>query len=188
MEFELRIRIPGTAASAAIDGNSVDTGSVAEIRKVWAAGVSELTLTLEFATVMEERPNDMWAVRRGPLLYSLPIRASERIIEWSDKGVERKFPYCDYEYLPLEKWNYGFAAEHFTVEEYPVPGMPFDTHYPAVVLKGLFSEIDWQTLPGNPVCADHYPRSRQALNPAEEKIMIPYGCTMLRMTEMPKVL
>lgn len=29
--------------------------------------------------------------------------------EYEQDGIERKYPYCDYELLPKSDWNYGFS-------------------------------------------------------------------------------
>ena len=33
------------------------------------------------------------------------------MLEYTRNGVERKFPYCDYEIYPESRWNYAFADE-----------------------------------------------------------------------------
>ena len=129
----------------------------------------------------------MYCLKRGPLLFSLPIPAEAKIREYTSKDVPRVFPFCDYEFFPRGKWNWAFASEHFTVEEHPLPGAPFSRTCPPVTIKGRFAEIDWPTFENNPVCAAATPRSRAPLGPAAEKELVPYGCTVLRMTEMPLV-
>ena len=38
-----------------------------------------------------------------------------------------------------------------------------------------------------PACIAPYPQKRKPLTPAAEKVLVPYACTVLRMTEMPLV-
>ena len=186
VDFELRLRIPGTAEKAFVDNRAVKPGSVFSLKRRWQ-GETRVDLHLEFAVTLEKRPREMYCLKRGSLLFSLPIAAEAKIREYTRKDVPRVFPFCDYEFFPREKWNQAFASEHFTVEEHPLAGAPFSRTCPPVTIKGRFAEIDWPTLENNPVCAAAVPRSRAPLGPAVEKEMVPYGCTVLRMTEMPLV-
>ena len=43
----------------------------------------------------------MQVLWRGPLLYSVAIDERWEKLEYARDGVERKFPYCDYEIYPL---------------------------------------------------------------------------------------
>ena len=108
-------------------------------------------------------------------------------MEYKKDNVVRRFPYCDYEFFPKEKWNHAFAAAGFTVQEHHVPGHPFSRNYPPITLKGRFVEVDWPMLENNPACIAPYHQKRKPLTPAAEKVLVPYACTVLRMTEMPLV-
>ena len=133
---------------------------------------------------MEERPNGLYCVKRGPLLYSVAIEEEWTPLEYVRDGVERKFPYCDYEVRPLSKWNYAFADGQFTVEEREDWEAPFSTERPPISMTGSFVEIDWGF--DNGLC-HQVPDSRVPLTPPQQVRLIPYGCTNLRMTEMPLV-
>ena len=49
----------------------------------------------------EERPYELQTVKCGSLVFSVPISYAKEKLEYERDGVERKFPYCDYEYIPL---------------------------------------------------------------------------------------
>ena len=141
---------------------------------------------------MTRRPADMRCINRGPLLFALPIDAEVTRMEYVRNGVERKYPYCDYELQPISKWNYGFLSDEFEVEQHPVPEIPFSGAQPAVTLRGKFAEVQWEKLDGYRAIAAAQPvpqRYRTALPDAEpvELRMIPYAAAKLRMTEMPLV-
>lgn len=186
VDFELRLRIPGTASAATVDGQMAAPGSVFSLCRTWQ-GETSVSLQLEFDITLEKRHRDLYCVRRGSLLYSLPITAEAKIHEYERDQVVRRFPYCDYEFFPRTKWNYAFAAVDFSAEEHPMAGAPFSRSTPPVTLKGVFAEIDWRTLENNPVVAAPVPADRQPIGAAVEKELVPYACTVLRMTEMPVV-
>lgn len=181
INFTLAIRIPNTVVSAVVDGKEVKTGSFYEIEREWK-GTTEISVNFTFETRLEERPNNMFCVKRGPLLYSVAIEEEWTKLEYEKNGVERKFPYCDYEIRPLSKWNYAFAGKEFTVTEHEDYPSAFSTEHPPISMTGDFVEIDWGFDYG--LCHE-VPDSRKAISPVQKVKLIPYGCTNLRMTEMP---
>ncbi len=46
------------------------------------------------------------------------------------------------------------------------------------------AQIDWRLTDGR---CEELPRSKKAVGEPIEKVLIPYGCTNLRMTEMPVI-
>ena len=183
VSFAFSVRIPGTAVSAAVNGEPVTPGNFFTIEKEWN-GTEEIAVSLEWKTRMEKRPNDMFCVKRGPLLYSVAIKEEWTKLEYERDGVERKYPYCDYEIRPLSKWNYAFADDKFTVCENNDYPSAFSTEQPPVSMTGTFVEIDWGF--ENGVCRET-PDSRTPISAPCKVTLIPYGCTNLRMTEMPFV-
>ena len=183
--FDLDIRIPGFAASAAIDGEAVPTGGFHTVSRTWS-GKTTLTLTLAFTPEwIDAHYGDMHALRRGPLLYALPIGETRTMREYISGGVERIFPYCDYELHPTTDWNYAFAGEPSAPIEQPFDDTcTFTPEAPPIALDVPMCRIDWPSSHG--VCAD-VPAARTPLGEAETIRMIPYGCTNLRMTVMPKI-
>ena len=66
------------------------------------------------------------------MLYSLPVKERWEKREYVRDGVERKFPYCDYEIFAESPWNYGFAGENFLPEEHGVGEIPFSHDHPPI--------------------------------------------------------
>jgi len=123
------------------------------------------------------------AVRRGPLVYSLKIGA-----DWKKlRGVE---PFADWEVEPATPWNYALEldpadlAKSLRFEERPVGALPFSTDGAPVVAHARGRRLPGWTLeknaaappPESPVTSDQ---------PLEDLLLIPYGCTDLRVTEFP---
>lgn len=181
--FTLDIRVPSCAKCAAIDGEPRQPGRFHTIARTWA-GTQFVLLEMTFDCVLEERPNDMRCLRRGPLLYAVAIDEQWQRQEYIRDGVERKYPYCDYAITPMSPWGYGFAGTSFRVLEADVAEIPFDTGAPPVTIMAALAPLDWPQMHG--VCLPQ-PNSRQPMGDARPVRMIPYGCTNLRMTEMPVV-
>ena len=182
--FALKIRIPAWAKSACIDGKAVEGDCV--IEKEWS-GKQSFTLTLTDTPHFVERPHNLHVVEYGPLVFSLPIEVEQKMYEYERKGVERKFPYCDYELYPKSEWRYGFTDDMFTVEEKEGNDVPFSMSAPRVTVKANLARVNWDYADGYNTVAEKTPRSRNAIGDAETIELIPYGCAKLRMTEMPIV-
>lgn len=180
VRFPLAIRIPSFAVSATVNGEAVPVGEMYEVNRLWE-GETVLTVKLTFVPTFEARPDRMFAVWRGPLLYALPI--GERWVrkEYTRDGVERRFPYCDYDIYPTTDWNYAFAGEPADF----VPGesafeAPFTPDHPPVYLDAPMVRIPWRMENGH---CTRLPDSAEPQGSVEIKRLIPYGCTNLRITE-----
>ena len=181
--FDFSVRIPAGVKVALLNGKKVPSGSFFTLSQTFD-GVTEITLSMTFTTRFEERPNGLYALWRGPLLYSLPIAERREMREYTAHGVERKFPYCDYYLYPESAWNYGFTdldTHRIAVEELPFDA-PFTPKAPPVALTLPMAKVKWAFPDGR--CAPT-PDDRKRLGEAEMLRLIPYGCTNLRMTEMP---
>ncbi len=182
--FTLRLRIPSCAVSATVNGKSVNPGEMVDITRRWE-GTSTIRVQLTFETACEARPDELFTVWRGPLLYALPIGERWTPVEYEAAGVPRKFPYCDYRVEPTTRWAYAFAAD----EGRFIPGeqdftAPFTPSAPPVWLDVPMAPVVWREK-GN-ICAPT-PDSHEPTGPVEVKRLIPYGCTNLRITETYRV-
>lgn len=184
VDFTLHVRVPGSAKSADIKypGGKIDgVAGFIPLRRTWASG-DEVVVSLKFDAELINRPSGMSCVWRGPLLYALPIKEEWRKHEYVENGVERKFPYCDYEIFPKSKWNYAFTGDSFTFNSHGVSEQPFNPDTPPTTLSTTLTEINWPFADG--LCAET-PADLTKLGQDAELILIPYGCTNLRITEMP---
>lgn len=181
VELELSLRIPGFADSAAVNGEKALPGTYYQVNCM-VEKETVLHVDMAFTAAYTKRPRDMACVWRGPLLYSLPIKEKLVRHEFERDGVTRKFPYCDYEILPESEWNYTFVRSGFTYEERPLGETVFSPEAPPAVLHTVMAPIRWEL--ENSVCTAE-PAGREPLGEPEEKVLIPYGCTNLRLTEAP---
>ena len=105
--------------------------------------------------------------------------------EYVKNNVERKFPYCDYEFTPTSEWRYAFAGDDFKVIECDY-NLPFDRENPPLKIEGEFALVNWNYEKDMELVA--------SIKPSNERIgenvtlkMQPYGATYLRITEMAKI-
>ena len=184
--FLFKIRVPSFAQNLRLNGaphEKTDTLTFA----IAANEEREITLAFDCAPTLVARPNELFCAQSGSLLFSLPIAYEKRAWEYEKDGVLRKFPYCDYEYLPRSPWAYAFGSPSLTRREGAVGEIPFDSQNPPVFLEADMVPIAWGYEEGfGDVCAKR-PQDTTPLSAAEKIRLVPYGCAKLRMTEMPLI-
>ena len=181
-EFDFVIRIPSFAKEVKVNGKAADTKDLVIVIK---QGKTELVLEFEAKPFLKERPYKLYALQMGSLLFSLPIAYEKKMREYTKKGVERKFPYCDYEFIPKTPWNYGYTDDDFVVEFNGVGEVPFSQENPPVTIKARMQQINWGLKFPYRSIARKTPKSRVSISKIQETELCPYGCARLRMTEMP---
>ena len=180
VSFALHLRIPGFAFDGMVDGQPAGDGV---IRRCWQ-GESAVSVSFRTKAQLRERSEGLFCLEDGPLLFAVAPAAEWTKVEYVRDGVERKFPYCDYHITAAGDWNYAFADTKFLREERDLSDIPFSPDAPAVVLKAQMAPIPWKE--ENGACTP-LPESVRPLGVPVEISLIPYGCTTLRMTEMPLV-
>lgn len=184
ISFPLSIRIPGFARSATVDGKVAPVGEFFVIEREWC-GEQTVEVTLNFEVEMTEGFEGMFSIKRGPLLYALPIGEEWHPLEYEKSGVMRKFPYCDYEILPTTPFAFGFTDNSFTyTESEPQAAYLFSPEGAPSALECVLAPVDWQEENGH---CKAVPESRRALGAPQKMRLIPYGCTSLRMSVLPKI-
>ena len=183
--FALKIRVPAHAKAVRVNGE-VMTAQTVIIDKVWSG--SE-TVEVEFITEprLARRPSGLCFLEHGALVYALPIKAEYKMREYVKSGVERKFPYCDYELYPKSDWNYGFADTEFTVLSKDISDIPFSSVAPSAAIKANMQRVEWREAEYFENVAAEKPVSSRPISEVTEIELVPYGCAKLRMTEMPKI-
>ncbi|MDR1828038.1 MAG: glycoside hydrolase family 127 protein [Methylobacteriaceae bacterium] len=183
--FTLHLRIPSTAKSAVVNGETVapPEDGFLRLRRCWS-GEQSIAVSLIFEPELTPRPQGLYCVRRGPLVFALPVGERWERREYTKSGVERKFPYCDYQVYPTTKWNYGLVGNNFRLERAPVGDKPFQPAAPPVSLVADVAEVEWPYENG---CCARAPSSTAAVSSPGPRRLIPYGCTNLRLTEMPLI-
>ncbi len=183
-EMTLRIELPSFAENVIADGMEQENDLVFRI-----AADTEKELVITFDTPVEtvSRPYDLKTVKCGSLVFSVPIAVTREIREYEKDGVERKFPYCDYELKCNSEWNYAYASDEFTVERRESGEIPFSSENPPVTVRAKVREINWGYEDGYDSVAAKVPESRQPSGEEKEILLYPYGSAKLRMTEIPLI-
>ncbi|MBR2621208.1 MAG: glycoside hydrolase family 127 protein [Clostridia bacterium] len=184
--FPLKIRVPSWAKSAAArtDGQkALRMGDYLVIDRAWE-GESVVEIILKDEPHLVKRPNGVYVAAYGPLVFALPIEAEYHMKEYTRDGVERKFPYCDYELTPKSEWRYGFASK--TLEPCLGEGneYPFSASAPRIALKASMAPVDWDFADGYDNVSAEKANSAVAQGEAREMLLVPYGAAKLRVTEM----
>ena len=187
-EFALTLRIPGTASAALVDGEEAEPGTLLTLKRVWE-GRSVVTMRLCFEARFVKRPTGLYSLERGPLVYALKIGEDWTKLEYERNGVERKFPYCDWEVRPTTEWQYALASldgRGVGVRETGETGdLPFAPENAPVTLEVPVYRINWGYESEYRMIAREKPLSAMPVGPLTTVEFIPYGSTDIRITELP---
>ncbi len=182
-DFKFTVRIPSFAKNLTVDGKAVNS---ADLSFDFAAGENrEISVSFETVPYFESRPNGLNTVKCGSLVYALPIKYTAVMSEYENNGVVRKFPYCDYELLPESDWNYAFSSDALEVCEGEISNFPYSSEKPPVTIKAKLRKIDWGYEDGYDTVCAKIPESTVPTSEEETIALYPYGCTRLRVTELP---
>jgi len=185
--MKLRVRVPSFAKNLIVNGEAV-TKRPLIVFGGFKAGETVITVSFDCDAHFEKTPCGMNSVVRGSLLFSLPIKEEWKVVEYVKKGIERKFPYCDYEITGHSPWSFGFASREIgSVNENSVGNVPFAVSAPPVTVNVKMAPIDWGYEDGYDQLCAKYPKSTKAMGEAVDMTLVPYGCAKLRMTELPFV-
>lgn len=181
-DFKFKVRIPSFCQNLKIDACEYSGN---ELVFYIEEGVREINIEFETIPYFEKRPYGLNAVKCGSLLFSVPISYSEKKHEYEANGVERKFPYCDYELIRESEFSYGYCK---TVLKRNFNGMcetPFSKKSPSVTINAVVKKIEWGLEDGYETVCAKIPESRTGISKEKNIDLAPYGCCKLRMTELP---
>lgn len=200
--FPFHLRIPEwcNEATITINGEVYNTykgNSIAIINRKWHTG-DIVKLMLPMSVRLESWYENSVSVNRGPLVYALRIEE-----EWRKKKIPASEIYGKmyYEVYPKSKWNYGLLDvkqlnldEYFKVmidHEKVRADFPWTLEGAPIQIKAKAKEIPSWQLYNN--MAGPLPYSWMIYGPGtddvpeEEITLIPYGCTTLRISELPVI-
>lgn len=179
--FRFLIRIHEKAKGLTVNGIPVSDVGFYAMDKVWH-GTEKVIVDFEFDTEVIDRENDLHAIRRGPLLYTIGINEEWRKVDYGEAEELRVYPHCDYELFPLSDYSYAIRSTELTYQFHGVGQYPFGRENPPVTAKTEGYKIDWKETNG---VIHEKPESVEPVSEPEEITLIPYGCSNLRVTEFP---
>ncbi|MBR5258016.1 MAG: glycoside hydrolase family 127 protein [Clostridia bacterium] len=180
--FRFAVRIPSFAENLTVNG---DAREAKDLYFDLPAGEKQvIDIAFETSPRFIDRPNGLKSVKCGSLLFSLPIPFIQKKLEYERNGVERRYPYCDWELIPAGRWNYAFCGQPGKPEHRGLYKVPFSSMLPPVTINADMRPVAWEYEDGyDSVCAK-LPGS-EPLGEKRTMTLYPYGCAKLRMTEMP---
>lgn len=184
-EINVTVRVPDWAESITVNGNKLEKTKSVTLKI--SGGKTEYDIVYLSEPRMNQRPHGLKTASWGPLVFSLPRKAEWVRHEFERNGVERKYPYCDYELKSEDEWRFGFAGEELYVDFPESDGFPFSSSHPRVVLKAKMVPINWGYAEGYTTVSDPFPKRCRATGEPNNKTLIPYGCAKLRVTEIPYI-
>ena len=181
----LRLRIPGWADGAflAVDGSEPVALTPGSLHEFQPTGEHRLLLHLGADVRVTPRPTGAIAVERGPLVFALPIGE-----EWRQIGGEA--PHATWEVHPTTPWNYaidaGGISQDVRVDRAAVgDDDPFSPATAPIRLHLRGRRIPWELEHGAAAAPPSGPFASDV--DLEDLTLIPYGCTTLRVTELPRL-
>jgi len=193
IKFPLHLRIPLWCKnpSVRINGKELTSNPVNNIlviNREWNQGdVVEMNLNMEFRYSYWYETS--LGIERGPLVYALRIEEEWREVKTS------KFPDSFWEVYPKSPWNYGILSSEISNNslkiEYSdnISGNPWNLENAPVSIRVKARRLPfWQIERGSAgkIPAPSSP-PRIPERSDEEIILIPYGCTTLRIAQFPVI-
>ncbi|MDO4275553.1 MAG: glycoside hydrolase family 127 protein [Eubacteriales bacterium] len=183
-EFALMLRIPEYVWNARIQADELylaNAGKIFTLKKVWKRH-ARIEIDFNTCPVFESRPENLVALKRGPLVFSLKIDEEWVRVHENEKGKE--IPHCDYEVHGKSEWRYGIVDLDTETIWHEIGRYPFSPEGAPVEMRVKCGRIDWKE---ENTYAARVPSSRKPKGDTCVKTFIPYGCTNIRITELPYI-
>ncbi len=188
--FPLQLRVPAWCRKPQIKVNGrvqsgIVAGTFATLNRQWKTG-DRVEIRFPMSVQSVRSALGSVSLRRGPLLYSLPLAETWTAYE---KGKLEGFD--SYEVTSPTPWNYALVlngAGAVQVRQRPVPANPFETGRSPVSLQVRARRLpQWTLQPNGHAAFDPPPSPLATDTPTQVVELVPFGSQMLRVTDFPVV-
>ena len=187
-DFVFSFRVPSWAEGATVsvnggDGESVAAGTFHKMERKFRDG-DAIVLSLPMTPRILNSYQGAVSVVKGPLLYTPLIEENAKKVVDGFKTSE-EFP--AYDITPASTWNYALSAgARISVDSMKVEKYPWLPENAPVRLKVEAYRVPSWKMTGRSTPALPEP-GFAVRETAEEIVMVPSGCTRIRMTALPEI-
>lgn len=198
LPFHVRVPQWSRSATVRINGKEIEIpieNGMLSVGETWKNG-DRIEITFDAGISVSRWYDGAAVVERGALLYALSLTENWRRCQVEDNLKPDLGDYY-YEVTTESPWNYCLLRENIAPEELAgkfvfvrrkgVEGYPWNVENAPVAIRTVGRRIpSWTLYNGSvgPLCYSN--KNRQEISSRDEEILlIPYGCTTLRIAEFP---
>ncbi|MFB6320549.1 beta-L-arabinofuranosidase domain-containing protein [Saccharicrinis sp. FJH54] len=191
VEFPFHLRIPEWCQQAEVklNGALIDTKSIHNIiiiNREWSSG-DEVVLKLNMDFRISNWYENSVGIERGPLVYAL--RIDEEWKELEKEGYDDTF----WEVLPKSPWNFALVKDEIYGKKLKaevsdeISSNPWNLENAPIMVKTKGKRLPMWTMERASAGKIPSPSSpaRKTGEKEEDIVLVPYGCTTLRISEFP---
>ncbi len=198
VKFPLHLRIPAWCKKATISVNGktleeAEGNRVVKVDREWQSG-DVITLSLPMHVFKNTWYENSVSIERGPLVYALKVGSQQKTVKNDKDPVAYGSSYI--EVLPTTPWNYGlidvrnedFEKQYEFQVAKPVTTYPWTPDNAPVIIKTKARHVpNWQLYNemAGPVPYSNIYNEGLEKQPQEDITLVPYGCTLLRISQFP---